>query len=98
VASMFVLLTLAGLGIMTDILKQGKTQVGRVMEKYIIDLGAESPNTLAIIDQQGVFYIEQYTGHSSGFNHANNHTIYDFMRENKDRNLKFFCSIEECRS
>lgn len=98
IVSLLVLLTLSGLGMMTDIFKQGRTQVGRVMEKYIIDLESDSPDTLAIIDQQGVFYTKQAAAYSSGFNQAGVPEIYDFIQEHKDRNLKLYCKIEECRS
>ena len=96
--SVMVLLMLSGLGVMTDVLRRGRTQVGRVLEKYIIDQESGFSDTLAIIDHNGVVYTARATGYASGFDQSDVPRISEFLQENKDRNLRLYCRIEECRS
>jgi hypothetical protein len=97
-ASLILLMLLFGLGMKTDVLRQGRTQVGRVLEKYIIDQDSGSADTLAIIDHRGVFYTAQAAGYASGLEQSDVPRIEAFLQENKDRNLRLYCRIEECRS
>ncbi len=83
VASMLLLVSLTGIGLLTDILKRERIQVGRVLEKYVIDPDNGQPDTLAVI---------------SGMSPSGFQVVTDILQDHADGNLKLTCRIEECQS
>jgi hypothetical protein len=98
IASVFIIMIMTSIGLTTDILKSSRTQVGRVVEKYIIDVDDDTPDTLAIIGKHGIIYSNRNADYISGTAPTDTSEVGQFLQSNKDKNLKLYCRIEECRS